>query len=145
VAEYREHNVLIAVDLKAENVEQDVVRLAERHGVLNRLLFIGRTISEPGVREQIAAASSKAHAAAVANNADEFPKALAAPNADWVYFRYLPSREQIDAVHAANKRAFIAGSAVMDDLPDNWNQAANAGIDAILTNYPLELRTTLGR
>ena len=41
VAEYRQHNILMAVDLKAENVEQDVVRLAEKHKVLHRLLFIG--------------------------------------------------------------------------------------------------------
>jgi len=38
VAEYREHDVLIAVDLKAENVEQEVVRLAEKHKVLHRLI-----------------------------------------------------------------------------------------------------------
>ena len=31
VAECRQHEVLIAVDLKAENVGQDVVRLAEKH------------------------------------------------------------------------------------------------------------------
>lgn len=37
VAEYSEHTVLIAVDLKAEEVEQDVVRLAEKHKVLYQL------------------------------------------------------------------------------------------------------------
>ena len=44
VAEYQRQEVLIAVDLKAENVEQDAVRLAEKHEVLHRLLFIRRTI-----------------------------------------------------------------------------------------------------
>jgi glycerophosphoryl diester phosphodiesterase len=140
VAEYRQFNVLIAVDLKAENVEQDVVQIAEKHGVLNRLLFIGRTISEPIVREQLRSASPNAHAAAVANNPEEFPTALAAPNADWVYFRYLPTKEQIEAVHSADKRAFIAGPTVAGDLPENWGQATDAGINAILTDYPLELR-----
>jgi hypothetical protein len=48
--------------------------------VLHRLLFIGRTISEPAVRERIKAASTKAQTATVANNADEFPKALAEPH-----------------------------------------------------------------
>lgn len=57
VAEYRQHDVLIAVDLKAENVAQSVVRLAEKHGVLDRLLFIGGTISDPQVRAEIRAAS----------------------------------------------------------------------------------------
>ena len=41
------HRVLIAMDLKAADVEEDVVNLATQHRVLDRLLFIGRTISIP--------------------------------------------------------------------------------------------------
>src|SRR5690349_2188712 len=33
VSEYKQHDVLIAVDLKAEGVEHEVVRLADKHGV----------------------------------------------------------------------------------------------------------------
>ena len=143
VSEYRQHDVLIAVDLKAEIVERDVVRLAQKHKILHRLLFIGRTISEPKVRDGIKQASMKAHAAAVANDPDEFPTALAAANADWVYFRYLPPKEQMVAVHGAGKRAFIAGPTVAGDLPDNWRHAAEVGIDGILTDYPLNLRHSL--
>lgn len=143
VAEYRQHDILVAVDLKAKNVAQDAVRLAEKQGVLDRLLFIGRTISEPQVREEIKAASNQAHAAAVANNPDEFDGALAAPNADWVYFRYLPPNKQVKAVRRANKRAFIAGATVAGDLPKNWQQAADVGINGILTDYPFELAAML--
>jgi len=143
IAEYRQHEVLIAVDLKAENVGQDVVRLAKQHKVLDRLLFIGRTISEPQVRGRIRTASKNSHTAVVANNTEEFPKALAEKNANWVYFRFLPTREQMDAVHAAQKQAFIAGATVSGNVPDNWGQAVEVGIDGILTDYPLELRTTL--
>lgn len=145
VAEYRQHDILIAADIKAENVAADVVRLAERHGVLDRLLFIGRTISEPKVREEIAAASEEAHAAAVSNDPSEFAEALAARSADWVYFRYLPPNEQIEAVHQASKRAFIAGPTVADELPENWQQAADVGIDAILTDHPLSLAAAIRR
>ncbi len=143
VAEYRQHDVLIAVDLKADNVGQDVVRLAEKQRVLHRLLFIGRTITEPRLREQIKSASTKAHTAAVANNAAEFPKALAAPNADWVYMRFLPTNEQIEAVHRLKKRAFIAGPTVSGNVPGNWQQVSNAGIDGILTDFPLKLGSML--
>lgn len=145
VAEYKQHEVLIAVDLKAVNVEQEVVRLAEKHEILHRLLFIGTTISEPKVREGIKQASVKAQTAAVANNPDEFPKALAAANGDWVYFRFLPSKEQVEAVRKAGKRAFIAGATVSGNLPDNWRHAAKVGIDGILTDYPLELRVALSQ
>ena len=143
VAEYKQHDVLIAVDLKAEDVEQEVVRLAEKHKILHRLLFIGRTISEPQVRDQIKWASTKAQTSTVANNSDEFPKALAAANTDWVYFRFLPTTEHLAAVHGAGKRAFIAGTTVAGNVPENWRHAAESGIDGILTDYPLELRTIL--
>jgi glycerophosphoryl diester phosphodiesterase len=143
VAKYQQHDVLIAVDLKAEGVGQDIVRLAEKHEVLNKLLFIGKTISEPEVRDQIRSVSKKAHTAAVANNADEFSKALAAANANVVYFRYLPSKEQMEAVHRARKRAFIAGTTVSGNVPDNWQHAANVGVDGILTDYPFELAAML--
>jgi glycerophosphoryl diester phosphodiesterase len=143
VAEYQQHDILIAVDLKSENVGPDVVRLAEKYKVLDRLLFIGRTISEPGLRKQIKNISSKAHTAAVANDAFEFSRSLAARGADWVYVRYLPTKEEVHAVHRAKKRVFIAGSTVSGNGPKNWQYAASVGIDAVLTDYPLPLRTTL--
>lgn len=143
IAEHRRHDILVAVDLKSEGVEQEVVRLAAKHNVLHRLLFIGRTISESNVRDQIRAASKDAHTAAVANNPSEFRPALAAPNADWVYFRFLPTPQQIEAVHRAKKKAFIAGATVSGNVPANWRQATDAGIDAILTDYPLTLQSTL--
>lgn len=143
--EYRERDILIAVDIKSEGVETELVRLAQKHRVLHRLLFIGRTIQEPGVRERLKSASPRAQTAAVANNRDEFASALAMPNADWVYFRYLPPVGQMDAVRRAGRRAFIAGATVADNLPGNWRQAAETGIDAILTDYALELAALLRR
>lgn len=143
VAAYRQHDVLLAVDLKGIDVEHDVVRLAEKHGVLDRLLFIGRAISEPMVRRQIRTVSPRAHAAAVANDRGEFSAALGASDADWVYFRYLPPTEQVVAVQRAGKRTFIAGATVSGHLPDNWLQASKAGLDAILTDYALELQSHL--
>lgn len=142
-AAYRQHEILIAVDFKDANVEQDVVRLAEKHKILKRLIFIGRTIQEPKVRANIKAASAKAETAAVANDASEFPTALADTNADWVYVRYLPTKSEMERVHAAGKRSFIAGTTVSGNVPENWQRATTAGIDAILTDYPLALRAVL--
>ena len=143
VAEYQQHDFLIAVDLKAEGVEQEVVLLAEMHKVLHMLLFIGRTISEPHVRDQIRSVSKKAHTAAVANSTEEFPKALAALNADYVYFRYLPPKDQMESVRSAGKRAFIAGAKVSGNVPENWQHAVDLRIDGILTDYPFELADVL--
>jgi len=133
---------LVAVDLKADNVAADVVRLAEKSAVLDRLLFIGTTISQPEVRQQLKSASPKAQTAVVANNTGEFSRSLASP-ADWVYVRYLPSREQVEETHRAGRKIFIAGSTVSGQMPDNWRHAAQVGIDAILTDYPLPLGSLL--
>jgi glycerophosphoryl diester phosphodiesterase len=143
IGEYEQHELLVAVDLKAEDVEQEVVRLAEKHKVLHRLLFIGRTIDEPTVRANIKKSSAKAQTAVLANNAEGFRKALEAANGDWVYFRYIPSKQEMESVRAAKKRAFIAGTTVSGNVPDNWKRAAEVGIGGILTDYPLELRGAL--
>jgi glycerophosphoryl diester phosphodiesterase len=143
IAEHRNYDVLIAVDLKADDVEADVVKLAEKHRVLQRLLFIGRTITEPQVRKRIKQTSATARTATVANNPGEFPGTLVAPDTDWVYFRFIPSAEQIEAVHRASKSAFIAGATVSGSLPENWQQAVQSGLDGILTDYPLELQGLL--
>jgi len=118
-------------------------RMAEMHNVLHRLLFIGITISQPQVREKLKKASAKAQTAVVANNIDEFPKALAATDADWVYFRYLPPMGQMEDVQSAGKRSFIAGMTVSGNVPDNWKRAIDVGIDGILTDYPFELAAML--
>ncbi len=140
VGEHRRQNVLIAVDFKAENVEEDVVQLANRHRVLERLLFIGRTITEPAVRRKLLKADAKAQVARLANTAEEFPAAVADAGANWVYVRFVPTRDQIEAARRAKKPVFIAGPTVSGNLPANWRQSADAGIDAILTDYPLDLR-----
>lgn len=139
-AQYRQHEILIAVDFKDSDVEQEVVDLAIKQGILERLIFIGRTIQEPQVRKNIKGASVKAETAAVANNMAEFSSALSEPNADWVYVRYLPTRLEMQQVHAAGKKSFIAGGTVSGNVPKNWQRATDAGIDAILTDYPLDLR-----
>jgi glycerophosphoryl diester phosphodiesterase len=142
IAEYPNARVLIAVDLKAgdTNVERDTVKLAVKHKILDRLLFIGRTISNTDVRQRLRTANNKTQIARVANNAKEFPASLEDRIANWVYVRYVPSPDEVQRVHAAGKRVFIAGATVAGQKPDNWRRVTAAKVDAILTDYPLDLR-----
>jgi glycerophosphoryl diester phosphodiesterase len=142
VAEHRQRDVLIAVDLKADKVGAEVAALAVKRQVLERLIFIGKAISDAKVRDEIREAAPKAATAAVVNKPEEFAEALTA-NASWVYFRFLPSAEQMQAVRGAGKRSFIAGVTVAGNLPDNWRTATQAGLDGILTDFPLELAAQL--
>ncbi|MAT15074.1 MAG: hypothetical protein CMJ46_07365 [Planctomyces sp.] len=143
LAESPQAEVLLAVDLKSEDVGEEVARMAVKLGVEEKLLFIGSAISNPDIRAALTKVSPQVHTAALANNPEEFAAALSMPDADWVYLRFLPTREQMDAVHRADKRAFIAGATVSSHLPDNWRTASEAGIDAILTDFPLELQGQL--
>lgn len=143
IVPYRHQQVLIAVDFKGADVERDVVALAERLQVLDRLLFIGRTINDSSVRDRLKQASPAAQTAAVANQSAEFLQALSTRNADWVYFRYIPSEQEIAQVRAAGKRSFLAGPTVSGLETENWQQAYRVGLSAILTDYPLELRAML--
>ncbi|MCZ2343559.1 MAG: hypothetical protein LC104_17460 [Bacteroidales bacterium] len=138
IAEYRDYDVLITVDLKAAGVEQDVVQLAEKYRVLHRLLFIGTTISSPAVRKQLKSASHQAITAALANNSGEFAHALAA-DADWVYLRFLPNAEQMQAIRQVKKRVFIAGKFISENQPGNWRQMQEQEVDGILTDFPLTM------
>jgi glycerophosphoryl diester phosphodiesterase len=139
--------VLVAVDLKSDDaaLAADVVGLARRHGVLDRLLFIGLAIGDAELRRRLRAAAPEAHVACLAETAEQFRAALADPASDWVYVRDVPGEADVRRVHETGKRLFIAGPKVSGHEPENWTAAARAGLDAILTDCPLELRAILRR
>jgi glycerophosphoryl diester phosphodiesterase len=142
IAAHPESQGLYTVDMKADDakIEADVVTLAKQHGVLDRLLFIGRTIDHAEVRRRLREADAACHAAALANTREELAAAIAAADADWVYIRFVPTAGDIAAVRAAGKRTIIAGAKVVGIEQDHWMQATAAGVDAVLTDYPLEFR-----
>lgn len=132
----------VAIDLKGEDpgIEGDIVALAKKRRVLPRLLFIGRAISLPEVRARLRAADRSARIARLAQVPDELRAALDDPSCDWAYLRFIPTRDQVTTAHAAGKRVFIAGPTVAEKQPYNWRAAATSGVDAFLTDEPLEAR-----
>lgn len=145
VAEHGSDATLIAVDLKAAGggIEESLVRAAHERKILDRLVFIGLTIESPEVRGRLKAASQQARVARLAPSPEAIDEALRDDDADWVYLRFLPSAAEVAKVHAAGKRIFLAGPLVAGHEPDNWSQAATLRIDAVLTDYPLELQRHL--
>ena len=133
---------IYAVDLKAADaaVETDVIRLAKQHGVLDRLLFIGRTIDQPEVRRRLRAADAHCHTAALANTRDALSAAIAVVDSDWVYVRFVPTAAEVATLRAAGKRTIVAGPTVAGAQRGNWTKAAAAGVDAVLTDFPVEFR-----
>lgn len=131
--------VLIAIDLKHQSIDADCARHAKMHGVLDRLLFIGTAIDDPQVRRKLREADPSAHVACLAQKSENLPAAIADKDSDWTYLRFVPTRDELDRVHKAGKRAFIAGPTVAGLERANWRSTMLAGIDGILTDFPLEL------
>ena len=145
IAEYPDDEVLFTADLKGadEKLEQDIVELAKRHKVLNRILFIGRAIDHPEVRARLHKADPKCHVACLAQTQDDLEKSILDRDSDWVYLRFVPAAETITKIRAAGKRSIIAGVQVSGEETENWKLTAAAGVNLILTDYPLELRQLL--
>lgn len=143
VAQHGRPHSLVAVDLKERDIEAAVIWSARCAGVLDRLLFIGNAINSPDVRRRLRQAAPEAHVACLAQTAADLPSALADASSDWAYLRFVPSPADIERVHAAKKRAFLAGPTVAGLEHDNWRLAAAAGVDGLLTDYPLELAAAL--
>ncbi len=141
----KEFAALICIDLKIDDgtVESDVVKLAKEAGVLDRLLFIGTAIEKSPVRQRLRDADPTAHVACLANKPDNLAAALADPHSDWAYVRFLPTAEQMKAIRAANRRVIVVGPLVMGKEIENWQKAAAAGVDALLTDFPAELKELL--
>lgn len=138
-------HILIALDFKIEDdtVESDVVQLAKKHGLLQNVICIGRTIDQPQVRKKLRAADSATPIAVLAQTEHDLAAALADEDGRWIYVRFIPTAEQVERIHRAGKRVFIAGVTVSGEEPDNWRRAAEAGVDALLTDFPLECRRSL--
>jgi arylsulfatase A-like enzyme/glycerophosphoryl diester phosphodiesterase len=133
---------LIAVDLKEADTEEDILRLASKHAVVDRLVFIGRAITMPEVRQRLRKAEPRANVAVLATP-ETLDKTLADADANWIYLRHIPERAEVARIHAAGKRAFLSGPKVAPLARDVWKQAAGADVDAILTDFPLELARML--
>lgn len=138
-------SLLVAIDLKEPGCEEDVVILAEKYGVLKQLVFIGLTIETEDVRTKLLAAS-RDHAKSLANcavlcpAADKLAAAIDDKTATWVYVRFIPTADEMKQIHDAKKRVFLVGPLVMGNEPANWGKGRAAGVDALLTDFPLECR-----
>lgn len=133
-------SLLIAIDLKSLDCEEDVVKLAEKYGVLKQLVFIGITIEKTAVRGKLLEANRDAACAALAPSAEKLADAIADKTCSWVYVRFIPTAEEVKKVHETGKKVFLVGPLVAGNEPENWAKGRAAGVDAILTDYPLEWR-----
>ncbi len=136
---------VILLDLKIEDeaLPGELAALVAKHGFRDRVVCIGTAIESPAVRRRLKDADSKLPVAVLANKPEDFPAAVKDAHSDWAYLRFVPTAEQVAAARAAGKRVLCVGPLFAGNEPENWKKAAAAGVDAILTDYPLEMRAAL--
>jgi glycerophosphoryl diester phosphodiesterase len=141
IRERRRGPTLIALDVKSDApMEQAVCREVERHGLLEDVVGIGAVIGSAELRLRFKAVNPRIPMARLVPGPQEWEAGLADATADWLYARFLPDETQAAAAHGAGKRIFVAGPLVAGCQPENWLHLMRAGVDALLTDYPLECR-----
>src|SRR5262249_19215560 len=136
-------DTLVALDLKVEGIEADVVRLAKEHGVLSRVVCIGTAIDSAAVRRRLLAADPQTPVAVLAQRPAELPRALGDRTGSWAYLRFVPLPDEVMQARAAGKKVIVVGPTVAGEKPRNWQRAWHAGVGAVLTDFPLKFRSAL--
>jgi len=131
-------STVIAINMKtiSPGIERRIVERL-RHPGMTAQCFIFAAPDDSAKRFK--AADPDLAVATSARNAAEFSKAVAREDYDAIWYYAKPSREQIEAAHAAGKRVWLSGSCIKND-PDCWANARTTGADGICANHPLEAR-----
>lgn len=136
---------LILLDLKIDDARlaDDLADLLDDYPVRCRVVCIGHAIERPDLRKRLKKAHDALEPAVLANKPEDFDAALKAEAANWLYLRFIPTAEQMKAARERHMPIVCVGPLFMGNEPENWRKAAAAGVDAILTDYPLEMRAAL--
>lgn len=136
---------LVALDLKSSghSLEAEIVRLVEERGLRSQALAIGATIQSRDVRRRFKGLDPGFFTAILLDSPDEWYEGMAEESADWLYLRFIPTEQQVFDAHEAGKRILKAGPLPDGGEIEKWRSLRDVGVDAILTDYPLECRRAL--
>lgn len=141
IGERRHGPTVIALDVKSEAPMAEVVcREVERHGLLEDVVGIGAVIQSEELRRRFKAVNHGMPMARLILRPEEWDVGLTDATADWLYIRFLPDPGRVAAAHDAGKRIFVAGPLVAGNEPEHWRHFRRVGVDAVLTDHPLECR-----
>lgn len=140
----RSKSVHIAINMKevSPGLEEKVVRLVERFGMLERVFAFGM---DEASLARYKAANPKFPVCRRATNKQELLTEAVRPGAEWIWISagngYDPNKEEIEAAHKAGKKLIIY---LQHSEQQRWRHASDVGVDAICTDYPLEAQSVVG-
>ncbi|MBM3189524.1 MAG: hypothetical protein FJZ90_12465 [Chloroflexi bacterium] len=136
---------LVALDVKRSVADHAAAigEALEAHGLVGSVLVIGAPIYSAELRQAFRAVSPRVATAILVNDPSQWTNGLEDDTANWLYIRFIPTAEAVRDAHEAGKRIFEAGPLVNGIEPENWRRLRDVGVDAILTDFPLECRRAL--
>lgn len=136
--------VHLAINMKeiSPGIEEKVVRLVERFGMLDRVFAFGM---DDDSLARYKKANPQFPVCLRATNQQELLAEAQRPGAEWIWISagngYDPAKEDVQAAQKAGKKLIIY---LQKREPERWRHARKVGIDAICTDYAFQASTKMG-
>lgn len=140
ISSYANISPAIALDVKTlqPGIINKVCGALGKHRLLESTVGIGIITQSVDVRRRFYEGSTHFQCAALAQSSETLPLALTDPYSSWIYGRFVPSETDVESVRQANKKLFVSGDEVSNDVA-KAHEAVNANPEAVLTWHPTEL------
>ena len=141
----KNEDTFIAINMKkiSPRIEEKIVRLAERFGMIERVFSFGMDARST---ERFKQANARFPVGRNGNTKYHVETALRTTFLDYIWLTqrepYLPSSGDFEKAREGRKRVLIY---IRQNEPERWKAAHAAGADAIATDYPLEAKKALGQ
>jgi len=145
IREQRRPPTLVALELKtgAESALEWICEEVAYRELVREVVAIGRPVWSPETRRRLKGAQPALPMSARVDSPRGLGQALADESVDWLYIRFPPTRKQVADAHARGKRVLKGGPLPDEVDPDHWRGLRQVGIDAILTDFPIECARAL--
>jgi glycerophosphoryl diester phosphodiesterase len=146
IADHAKVDPVIALDVKLlpPGIISLICESLDRHGLMSRTVGIGVIRMSVDVRRRFLEGSKDFQCSVGADTRETLAAAANDPYSSWVYGRFVPTADDIKAVHAAGKKLFVSGDAVSNDVKQAL-AAVKANPEVVLTWHPTELNKLAGR
>ena len=140
----KNEDTFIAINMKklSPRIEEKIVRLAERFGMIERVFSFGMDARST---ERFKQANARFPVGRNGNTKYHVETALRTTFLDYIWLTqrepYLPSSGDFEKAREGRKRVLIY---IRQNEPERWKAAKAAGADAVATDYPLEAKKALG-
>ncbi len=140
----KDEDTFIAINMKllSPGIEEKVVRVVERFGMVDRVFSFGM---DSASMPRFKIANARFPIARSGDTKYHFETALRTTYLDYIWLSprtpYMPSAEDFKTAHEDGKRVLIY---IRANEPERWKAAKAAGADAICTDHPLVAKKALG-